>query len=355
MSLPPPWIALAVVAGFVATPLAVTPPGPADGGDPPRAFLRAGMGLTADEIARLDRGEVVTRSLLAPEPEDVGGLAVVRVAVARGVFLERFRLIETFKRASAVLKVGRFGTPPRLDDLAGLDVDVADLDAIADCRPGDCHIALTAADIERRRRELDPAHPSFRVRAARWYRERLVAIVSDYLARGNAALPVYASRRRPIPVAEHFATLAGQSHFLREHAPDLRRYLFEGPENRPPGVEEFVYWSKEKVGPKPVISLTHVVMYHDRVRPDHTVIASKQLYASHYFLASLGLTVVIDDPGADGRPGLLMAYMNHSRSDALTGFLGPLRRAIVRSRLRAGAQENLLAMRATLEATPPRE
>ena len=106
MSLPPPRIAIAVVAGLVATPLGVTPPGPAGGGDAPRAFLRAGMGLTADEIARLDRGEVVTRSLLAPEPEDVGGLAVVRVAVARGVFLERFRLIETFKRASAVLKVG---------------------------------------------------------------------------------------------------------------------------------------------------------------------------------------------------------------------------------------------------------
>jgi len=43
MSLPPPWIALAVVAGFVATPLAVTHPGRPTGG-PARAFLRAGWG-----------------------------------------------------------------------------------------------------------------------------------------------------------------------------------------------------------------------------------------------------------------------------------------------------------------------
>jgi len=352
MPRPPRRIALAVVTGLVATSLAAISAGPAPEEDAPRAFLRAGIGLTTEEEARLDRGEVVTRSLPAPESEDVAGLAVVRVAVSRETFLQRFRVIETFKRASAVLQVGRFGAPPRLEDLAGLAIDRADLDAIGDCRPGDCHIALTAADMERRRQELDATRPGFRERAARWYRERLVAVVADYLARGNTALPVYASRRRPIPVAEHLATLVGNSRCLRDHAPELRRYLLEFPAARPPGVEEFVYWSKEKVGPKPVISLTHVVMHHDPGRPERTVIASKQLYASHYFEASLGLTVVIDDAGADGRPGLLMAYMNHSRSDAFTGFLGPLRRAIVRSRLRSGAQETLLAMRTTLEDRP---
>jgi hypothetical protein len=52
-----------------------------------------------------------------------------------------------------------------------------------------------------------------------------------------------------------------------------------------------VYWSKEKFGLQPVVSLTHVAIYK-RPLPDGTnvLIASKGIYATRYFEALLGPT-----------------------------------------------------------------
>jgi hypothetical protein len=47
------------------------------------------------------------------------------------------------------------------------------------------------------------------------------------------------------------------------------------------------------------------------------MIASKQIYASHYFEASLELTALIENEVAGESPGLLLLYLNRSRFDTL--------------------------------------
>ena len=68
-----------------------------------------------------------------------------------------------------------------------------------------------------------------------------------------------------------------------------------------PGATDIIYWvNEEYTGLKPVISLVHGVTYADPAQPDRTVIALKQLYASHYYDGSLALALAIDaaDAGA---------------------------------------------------------
>ena len=71
------------------------------------------------------------------------------------------------------------------------------------------------------------------------------------------------------------------------------------------------YWSNEMFGLKPVASLTHTTIWRDPNAIGDTVITSQQLYASHYFNASLGVTLLFRDD-RDENGGLVLAYVNRT-------------------------------------------
>jgi hypothetical protein len=98
-------------------------------------------------------------------------------------------------------------------------------------------------------------------------------------------------------------------------------------------------------GLKPTIRMSHVVSY--RGTPG-TVIASKMLYASHYFRTGLELRVLVPDPSRG--PGFWFVTVNRTRSDGLTGFIGFLVRGHVRSGVQKGALAVLGATKRRLEA-----
>ena len=77
------------------------------------------------------------------------------------------------------------------------------------------------------------------------------------------------------------------------------------------------------------------------------MIASKQIYATHYFDASLGLTVLVRR--GEG-PGYYLMYLNRSRADALKGGFSGLRRAVVEGRTVDGMKKNLFLTKQKLEA-----
>lgn len=77
--------------------------------------------------------------------------------------------------------------------------------------------------------------------------------------------------------------------------------------------------------------------------PADYVISSRQLYASHYFDASLGLTVLARDES-----GSVLAYLNRSRVDAFGGG-GGITRRIVRSRARGALIDSFAELRDRLQ------
>jgi hypothetical protein len=81
------------------------------------------------------------------------------------------------------------------------------------------------------------------------------------------------------------------------------------------------------------------------------LIASRQVFADHYYDASIGLTILIDRPiRNEKRQGSYLIYINRSRIDMLGGFLSSLKRKITLSRVRAGLESHMEKMKSRVEA-----
>ena len=118
-----------------------------------------------------------------------------------------------------------------------------------------------------------------------------------------------------------------------------------------PGVESFVYWSKERLAGKPIVSVTHVniALSSDPGLPQ-ALVAGKAIFATHYVNAALALTAIVS--GGPGRPNYLV-YLNRSDVDALGGFLGGVVRWVAERRLKNEAAGVLEGLRRRLESGVP--
>lgn len=310
----------------------------------PHAFLRSHAGFTSQDLARVAAGTAVGRSLPA-DPDEVAVAAAVFMSIPRQVFVERFRDIASFKRNPAVLSIGRFGSPPSASDMRGLTLDSDDVEALRRCRPGDCGVRLDQAAMSRiQSAGLEGAGSE--ERAANAVREYLAGYAADYLRRGDGALMEYTDRRRPRRIAAELATIIQRSpYFTRELSP-MRSDVsgFAGVAGS--AHDHFLYWSVEKIASTPTTSLTHAIIAAPAA--GLSAMATRQIYASHFFYASLGLTLVADTTGPTG-PGITVVYLNRSRVDAFAGLLGSVKRAAVRSRARSGAERLLRDLRTRLE------
>ena len=92
--------------------------------------------------------------------------------------------------------------------------------------------------------------------------------------------------------------------------------------------------------------MTHLALYpapQGSHRPG--LIATKQIYAAHYFDAGLGLTCAFDD----GSSGFYMLSVNRVRTRSLTGIVRSMVRSIVERRSRDAMEGILRSMQAGLE------
>jgi hypothetical protein len=78
-------------------------------------------------------------------------------------------------------------------------------------------------------------------------------------------------------------------------------------------------------------------------------IASKGIYANHYFEASLGLTGFIHSKSSEPTRTYLI-YINRSKTDALRGFFAGFKRSLISGHLRDGAKKNMELVKEKLEA-----
>jgi hypothetical protein len=306
-------------------------------------FLQTYGRFSNDEIARLARGETAARALDSDGAE-VAICAAIDVAVPPSFYLARFRDIEAFKVGDLVLQVHRFGSPPSPADMAMLKIADGDVDDLRKCRTGDCALKLDVAGIERIR-SLQTSDTNGASHIADAYRQHLAAYAARYLAHGDAALFEYRDSSRTDRIAEELRLIVEHSPYLARETPLVGAVsTFNGA--LPAGVDGFLYWSSERVGPRAVVTMTHAIIGE---RPGGPIaIATKQIYASHYFTASLGLTLLVDlsTPSA---PRTRVIYINRSRVDAFGGMLGSVKRAIAKSRARKGADHMLRALKTRLE------
>ena len=305
--------------------------------------LHSFAGLTEDQWRAAAQGEVETRILDAKHDREVAVVGLARLRASTACFLAQFRDIENFKKSPLVLQIHKLVPPVGPRDFEEFSLDARDLDDLANCRVGSCAVKLPVRAMQRLDKEVAWSGPGHDQLARSIIREELLAYLKTYLERGNPALIEYHDKSSPVPMEREFRGILKARPGLADLVPQFYEYILHYPAMELQGVSEFFYWSLESFGLKPVASVTEVSIY-SQVGSSHVgqaVIASKQLYASHYFDASMGLTVALDDPSEAPHPGMYLVYLNRSRIDLLTGIFGGLRRAILHGRLREGMRNNL--------------
>jgi hypothetical protein len=313
------------------------------GGQPPldETALLTEIGFSAHEIAKIARGETVARTTQA-DSSAVALAVASTIAAPMAFYLERFRDIEVFKKAPEIVQIGRFSRDPSASEMTACTLEQSDVNDLKSCRPGDCGVKLDESGIQSiagRDARLETASAAMR--------QYLAAYTQKYLRSGNAALIAYYDASKPRRLADDLRLILERSPYLQRGWPALFDAVGNFAGTLPAGLDGFVYWSKEKIGPRAVVSITHAII--SPPRDGNAAIATKQIYASHYGHASLGLTILLDRSSVNA-PATRVIYVNRSRLDIFGGIFGSIKRPLVRSRARDGSERTMNRLREHVES-----
>ena len=294
------------------------------------------------DFAALQANQPVVRLAPVSNKREIAVAGLVNIRAGADEFLRSYRDSMLRKSNGAILEIGSFGSQPTLADLESLTLETGDIEDLKDCVIGDCEVKLSAAMIDRFRREIDWNAPDYALKVTSLFKQMLSEYVSDYRTRGEAALIQYNDKRDQIDLAAEQRALSGASGYTNSLLADSNAGLQL--------IEDAIVWSKIKFGLKPVIAVNHIKIYkRDREVGPQVLIASKQIYASHYFNASLALTAFVTVPGAT--QGAYLVSENRSRADGLEGPFGKIKRGVVEKKALEGLKAILEHSQMTLEGS----
>ena len=330
--------------------LFVAPAASQEGLREPEQFLTKYLGFSHDQVLQVERGAVVVK-ILKREKHEVGAAGVVRLNVPPEFFVARFRDIERHKKSEAVLQVRKLSDVPKAEDFSALTLPPREIRELKTCRAGECQLKLSNSQIEAIQR-LDFADPAMEEQLNTAMRNLLADYAREYVTGGTKAMVVYADKAYLVETATQFAGLLHRSPYLLEYAPEFPAYLRDFSGTPPEGVERFLYWSKENYGHdlRPVVAITDVIMYQHPGGNPPVVIASKQIYASHYFEASLGMTLLFEGNETDTSPGFYLVYVNRSQIDLLRKWYSIFGRGSLSDSVRSSMRKNLSELKTKVEA-----
>jgi hypothetical protein len=282
-------------------------------------FLQRSIGFDAQQLAAVERGEPVVKVLDTRDRRDVAVFGIITTPLGREQFVRALRDFPTSLRTPGRTQLGVFSNPATESDVAAVTINSRDVGDMKDCKPGDCVVKLPATDMRRIHDEMNwSAAPSvLQAQLNAYARRRLVEYVTDYRQRGDSAMAIYDDRGNlNVHSSEAFAAQFAESPYVYQTVPSLRDYLTSYPHGTlPAGAAEILFWS-EDVLPRlrPILSVTHLVVYTPPELPGMTLAVRKQIYANHYFETAVDLSSVVDRT-----PGSYLVVLRRYRFDNLPG------------------------------------
>jgi hypothetical protein len=311
------------------------------------------LGLTPQQVAAVDAGRPVAKVLSWGERSEIYVFGAVHITGSPATYLKRARDIKRLAGTEGYLGIGELpATPIATADLSGLAFDPDDIKSLKDCKQGDCDVQLPSASIQAFRESVRWDQPDAADQVNRLAREMVTNLIREYRKGGNATLGEYRDKKHPSRVSEQFEKMVGRATALPNVMPELKQYLLRYPDADLPGADSFMYWEKVNFGMKPTIRVNHAVIYNVKAQGrDVSVVAIKQLYASHYFHTALDLSVCVADPSAPG--GFYLLTLKASEQDGLTGFKGSILRQVVVDKTRESLESALASIKRTIEQSAP--
>jgi hypothetical protein len=312
------------------------------------------LGLSAQQRAAIDNGRPVAKVLSWGGPSEVFVFGAVYIDGSSAAYLKSAREVGRLARSPGYLAIGELPTSATGEDLGALTLDADDLKALRSCREGSCDVQLPTASIQAFQSGVNWSQPGVAGQANALARGMVLQLIREYRRGGNTALGVYRDKEHPSRVADQFETMVGRSSALPEVLPELRRYLLQYPDGDLPGADSFFYWEKVDFGLKPTIRVNHGVIYRPASSSgDISVVAIKQLYASHYFHTALDVSVCVSAGEGPGRRGFYLLTLKSSEQDGLTGMKGSLLRKIAVDKTRSSLEKGLASIKSLVEGAAP--
>ncbi len=281
-------------------------------------FLEHSIGLDTQQLAAVERGEPVVKVLETHDHRDIAVFGIITVPLDREQYVRALRDFPKSLRTPNRTQLGIFSDPAVAGDVAALTVSSRDVEEMKDCKPGDCVAKLPATDMQRIHEQINWSAPDVQAQLSAYARRRVVEYVTDYRRRGDSAMAVYDDRGNvTVRSSEAFAGQLAESPYVYQTVPSLQAYLANYPRGPlPAGATEILFWS-EDVLPRlrPILSVTHLVVYTPPELPGMTLMVAKQLYANHYFETAVDLTAAVDrGPGS-----IYLVELRRYRFDSLPG------------------------------------
>lgn len=286
------------------------------------------INLEAEHIREMHGGAILSKTVPASGSE-IALFFAGAINAHPQAFIEAVRRPELLWKTARVPLVTRFSSPPRPEDLNSMRLHAKDVEAIRRCRPGDCDVKLTAAEIRR-------------LQAAASIQDEFRQIVLDrvtrYLESGLRSTGDFYDHEEPVDPQTVATGLLLRSPWLTERAPRLGEYVKNFPATRSSDTDSFLYWLETTHTPKPTIQVVHVMV--DR-RGDaaagspEVLVVSRQVFASHYVNGSLAVSALLTSRAGSRR---YLAYATRVHVDGVDGWLSGVRRLLIeRAARRRGA------------------
>ncbi|HSE39247.1 MAG TPA: hypothetical protein VLH08_00655 [Acidobacteriota bacterium] len=294
------------------------------------SFLLNQIRLNKKQLAGIQSGQTIVKALPTEKREEIAIFGIVHMDVSPEHFLNRFREIIEFESGNGILQNGVFSTPPQLSDVSNLTWENDDLEKIRECKPSNCTARLPGGSVSQFHTEVDWSSDKAIQQANDLMRRLIVEYITKYQNVGDNALTEYYKDGSILSVKTGSQQLLMNSPYLHHYVPELASYLRNYPNEKNPNAEDIFYWQKAEFGLQPVIRLNHVVILELK-NSSHTnyVIASKMLFANHYFRDGLEIRSLIPDLENHMSKSFYFLILNRSHVDGMTGFKGRLIRGTV--------------------------
>ena len=289
--------------------------------------------LMPAELQALKAGQPISKPLQSDDRE-IKLLGAVWINAPVSKYVQALNHIERLEQGDGFQITRRISDPPRLEDFAALQVPDNDVQELKKCRPGKCDVKLDEYAINQIQNGVDWAKPTATEDVNALVRRLALRYVTAYQQGGNKELGINRDKSRPTDVAKEFEEMINGMPLLARREPALRQYLLDYPNATIPNSTSFFYWQQVNFGLKPVIRMNHVVT---TVNAERVLIASKQIYASHYFWTALEIRDLIPDPSRGN--GFWFVDVSSGRAGTLASFKGKM----IRGRVQKEALKGLAA------------
>ncbi len=318
------------------------------------AALFAQVGLQAQQVAAIDRGQPVAKVLSWGEPSEVYVFGAVHINGSSDTYLKAARAIGQLSGAPGYRGIGEIAPSATAADLRGLTLEPDDIKSLKTCQEGSCDVQLPTTAMRTFQEAVNWSQPDAVVadQVNALARGMVADLIREYQRGGNAALGSYRDKEHPARVAEQFATLMDRSAVLPRVLPELRAYLLNYPAAELAGADSFFSWEKVDFGMKPTVRVNHSVIYRAREQGSDrgiSTVAIKQLYATHYFHTALDISICLEDTGGEDHHGFYLITLKGSEQAGLTGFKGSMLRKIVVDKTRSSLEAALASIKRTVE------